>query len=941
MLGYNPVVEGLQIGQVVELADSTAFPGEHGQLQEYLPETNQFRVLLISSGELVTADAKSVFTVIDCNGPGDGGPPESFDVVIGPQTDRGALGDSITECLTQKGFCTVKIIQRTDDLQSNFAELKELEEAGKFGRLAEETEEGYLGRGGRAKVMWLDPDSDALSPESLAQRNDGNLSTIAELLLPYSENALGKPITERTPALLCMSMSDLEEAEYESPVAGERDIEDFYSTWMRGILRVVHFMGPGTGKVTLNLKNGAPINNLEDSYEISAPANTLLLVREDAFEYSYEEPRNAEASWLLAFFLKPGPQWSLGELDGDTALLAAVAEGPPGPTQDLVAVNGLSIQACGMMTDHHKESAAYIAGVDGQLEMPFARFEYLPYYNDEVDLPMGTTYVKHFAVQEGVELFDNRAFEISNMEAQAMDPLCRQVMEVGYLSIFQLGYTKKWCNTHPTHASVSVGCDKQEWLSMPDVPRNVATNNQLAICANRFNYVFNLKGGSYLCDTACSSSLIAGHLGKVNLLERRWDPLEFHLGMGAGVTLSVGSFIGSCASHMLSPGGRCFTFNATANGYNRGDGTAAMAIQAGTYDDLRWAYMRGTQIGQDGRSASMSAPNGPAQEKCIRSVLEELRMDPPEIDSFECHGTGTALGDPIEVGAFKRLYNRTKRDTAVLATSSKTNLGHTEGGAGIAGFLKCMLMCLHSESSPNIHLRELNPHLDYEGFPCFFISEGCTMTADSCYAGVSSFGVSGTNGHCMAYSKNALTSRGLVNQNYNRTMLGKVKDGKPNCLTQGEYTDWANMGRPSQDEPGTEYQVEALKDGSVVWRPLERQPLRKPEGPFYLKGSFNEWAMEQMSVDGVVIGLHTHELEIGESGEESFQIAYGLDDKMMFYPEETQCTRKTARIQGPEEAPSEEHAWLIRGTPGTYFRIEFFVFESGARQSVNWMAVKD
>merc|ERR1719491_2686809 len=156
--------------------------------------------------------------------------------------------------------------------------------------------------------------------------------------------------------------------------------------------------------------------------------------------------------------------------------------------------------------DHQKEWAAYTAGCDGQLEMPFTRFDYRPYYSDEVDMPQGTTFVKHFSVQDGIEMFDNRAFEISNMESEAIDPQCRQVLEVGYLSIHHIGITKKYSNTHPLHASVSVGCDKQEWATMSNVPRSVAANNQLAIVANRLNYVFNLKGGSYCMDTACSSS---------------------------------------------------------------------------------------------------------------------------------------------------------------------------------------------------------------------------------------------------------------------------------------------------------------------------------------------------------------------------------------------------------------------------------------------------
>ncbi|CAE8710629.1 unnamed protein product, partial [Polarella glacialis] len=519
---WSPAVNGLQIGQLVEIdSEDGEVSGQHGQLVDWLPESGEFEVALLSSGKSLRVDPKHVRTVTDCQGAATGG-PESFDIVVGPRTNRDALGEALSNCLLERGFCVLRLVQSDEDRRQALKVLRQFDADSRLGRLAHEVEDGYLGRGCRAKVMWLDPDDSSVPEGSPLKRSDANITSLAEIIQPFAEDVLGFPVTERTPAMACMSMSDADEVEYEHPNATDATIEEFYGTWCRSALRVVHFMGPSTGSVTLSTKEKAPMSNLEESYEIAAAPNTIVVVRSDTFDYAYDEPEDdGEAFWLQSFLLRPGPKWALGELvSGDLAMLSSRGDGPPPPNGDHnVAVVALSIQSCGKMTDHHKEWAAYMAGCDGQLEMPIARFDYLPYYSDEVDMPGYTTFVKHFSVQEGIELFDNRVFEISNMEAECMDPMFRQVMEVGYLSLLQIGLTKKMANQNATHASVSVGLDKQEWLNMP-VATSVATNNQQAIVANRFNYTFNLKGGSFACDTACSSSLVAAHLGKVNLLER-------------------------------------------------------------------------------------------------------------------------------------------------------------------------------------------------------------------------------------------------------------------------------------------------------------------------------------------------------------------------------------------------------------------------------------
>mmetsp|Transcript_49295 Transcript_49295/g.154388 ORF Transcript_49295/g.154388 Transcript_49295/m.154388 type:complete len:937 (+) Transcript_49295:67-2877(+) len=935
MLGYSPTVNGLHIGQLVEVSGAPAYEGEYGQLQEYLPDSHKFKVLMINSGDMVTADPDSVLSVEGCAGPGDGSASESFDVVIGPQTGRGPLGDTIAECLGSKGFCVARIVHGTDAPVRSFESIKELEAEGRFGRLAQEVEEGYLGKGSRGKVMWLDTDTDAFGDDSAVRRNDANISSIAELVVPYAENVLGAAVAERTPALVCLTMSDAEEAEYESHVATDQMIEEFYSTWYRGVLRVMHFMGPGTGKATLTLKKGAPITTLEESCEVYLPTNTILLIREDAFEYTYSEPESGEAAWLASFFLKPAPQWSMSEIEGDTGMLGLVADGPPPPTRDLVAVCAFSLQSCGRMTDHHKEWACYLAGTDAQMEMPFSRFDYRPYYSDDVDTLAGTTYVKHFSVQEGIELFDNKTFEISNMEAAAMDPLCRQVMEVGYLSVFQIGLTKKYCNTNPCHASVSVGCDKQEWLLMPDTPKNVATNNQLAICANRFNYSFNLKGGSYLVDTACSSSLVAGHLGKVNLLERRWDPLEWHLGLGAGVTLTVGCFIGSCAAHMLSPIGRCLTFNATANGYNRGDGTAAMLLKAGAHDDQRYAFFRGSQMGQDGRSASMSAPNGPAQEKCVWGAIREAKMTPPESTVWECHGTGTSLGDPIEIGAVRKVQIKMPRLEPLMMASSKSNCGHLEGSAAAMGMNKCILMVIKCVSAPTIHLKTLNPHLDHAAFDAVFTTDAGPYKYKQGHAQVSSFGVGGTNGHAIFWGKGPAPVL-----DFKRILLDKMRKAPTRIVADGDDpSQWEYSGPSFDASPDEQYRVVYVKDPLTGEETFTYEKVLREAEPieFYCTtGSHNDWGEDRM-MEGDVPGLFYQEVDMPDSGELEFRILGDGDPDKAIAPE-TSTSRKLEPIVGPSK--DLRTSWLVTAEPGAAVRIEFFAPDKGPK-SITWLLLKD
>jgi len=395
---------------------------------------------------------------------------------------------------------------------------------------------------------------------------------------------------------------------------------------------------------------------------------------------------------------------------------------------------------------------------------------------------------------------------------------------------------------------------------------------------------------------------------------------------------------------MLSYKGRCFTFDIAADGYGRGEGVSSVYMDLSPYSRDIFALVAGSQANQDGRSASITAPNGPSQEKCIKAAFREACLKPPEVDCFECHGTGTALGDPIEVGAFKRIYNAAPREHALLVTTSKTNLGHLEGGAGMAGFIKCCLQVMRAEASPNLHLREQNPHLDAEGFPAQFITEALVCQYDSAYSGVSSFGFGGTNAHAMAYGKNTITSRGTGQRDFRKAMRDRIATAAPPEITMlGEDPEeWESNGMPiDEDKIGKLYQVEVLEGGKTIWREVVGTPSARRGERFYLSGTFNAWGMQLLEPDAEIPSLHSAEIAIGDMGEELFYIICDEDPDMVYYPTQARCTRKVVPIAGPEPVTGdpEDSSWSIAARPGTRYRVEFHVAESSV--SVTWMRCRE
>ena len=277
------------------------------------------------------------------------------------------------------------------------------------------------------------------------------------------------------------------------------------------------------------------------------------------------------------------------------------------------------------------------------------------------------------------------------------------------------------------------------------------TGNALSIAANRISYLFDFRGPSMAVDTACSSSLVAVHLACRSL----WNG-ESNLALAGGVNLilSPAITINFTKAGVMAPDGRCKAFDSRANGYVRSEGAGVVVLKplskALADGDPIYAVVRGSAVNQDGRSNGLMAPNPPAQEAVLREAYRCAGVSPGDIQYVEAHGTGTLLGDPIEVKALGAVLGLDRPPGRLCALGAvKTNIGHLEAAAGIAGLIKVALALKHREIPPNLHFVEPNPHIPFDELPLRVQTTLGPWPVETgrALAGVSSFGFGGTNAH--------------------------------------------------------------------------------------------------------------------------------------------------------------------------------------------------
>jgi acyl transferase domain-containing protein/acyl-CoA synthetase (AMP-forming)/AMP-acid ligase II/acyl carrier protein len=360
------------------------------------------------------------------------------------------------------------------------------------------------------------------------------------------------------------------------------------------------------------------------------------------------------------------------------------------------------------------------------------------------------------AMQQGcflphVDLFDAAFFGISRREAERMDPQQRLVLEVAWEALENAAIAPGSLSGSQTGVFIGISAADYMRLQVGAFDGYTASGNAFSMAANRLSYRLDLRGPSVAVDTACSSSLVAVHQASEAL--RRGD-CDLALAGGVNLILSPDLSLSLAKAGMLAADGRCKVFDASADGYGRGEGCGVVVLKrlvdAITAGDDVLAVLRATAVNQDGRSNGITAPNGPAQQAVIRTALDRAGARPSEIGWVECHGTGTLLGDPVEVGALAAtLLDGRDADQPLWLTSVKANIGHLEAAAGIAGLIKAVLGLRHGVVPAQAGLSQINPRLGIEGTPVRIpVGSQCWPTGALC-VGVSSFGFGGTNAHAI------------------------------------------------------------------------------------------------------------------------------------------------------------------------------------------------
>mmetsp|Transcript_49525 Transcript_49525/g.115865 ORF Transcript_49525/g.115865 Transcript_49525/m.115865 type:complete len:927 (+) Transcript_49525:61-2841(+) len=908
------VVGGFRPGSLVKV-DGRAL----AQVIDYDRAAERFKVSSVDEGAQVDVAPSQIAPAVTLGKPGQGGAKDSFDIFKGPLTSLDCLTQELDSCILEKGFCVVRTNHSTDELAEAHAAMGRMADAGHLSRLPEEVEEGYLGAGGRGKVVWLD-DSSLVECPALSAVEDG-LSELAEAYQPYSLDSLGKLLAERTAPLASLSLVGLDEEEYPYPIADDKQLGDFLQMWRRSLLRAVHFLGPGTAEVTFVKKEQE--DGMEDNIELtevqlSCPPNTLLVYRPMKYEYAVDVGSDVEVLSVSTNYLSPGPVFELMPYDCDPKLLSNLADGPSAPSRMEVSVVGMGTRLSGGLDDASMFRWSLDLGTDLAIEIPYMRYNVYEYWApdpDDLTDPWKSQLHRHQSYVDAVELFDHKFFDINAVEAQAMSPMQRQVLECGSDLLYQVGITKKIANKTVHHAGVSVGLDKDDYPGLGILTKGNG-NNVIAITANRFSFAFNLRGPNYVCDTACSAALVATHYARLGLLRTEFDPQVFHVAMGCHLLLAPRGG----ANPTFTKTGRCFTFDNSADGYLPGEGTSGMIIKAGPEPEDRYAMLRSSGVGQNGRSATLTAPNGPAQEQLILRVLHEGGVLPEEAAAWECHGTGTSLGDPIEVGAIRRIMVKRDRQEPLMMSSDKSNMGHMEGGAAMAGMIKCAHQVYAGCTLPTIHLGVLNANMD-EGFEANYQTETSGFYYLNGHSEISSFGFGGTNGHMIFWGESLVRI-----PDAKTAVMKRIKGMAPPEVRpiSADPDNWDSDFWDAAWKPDDKYTIPIDPSDpagtSIHW--VKEEQETSEDSLYGITGNFNEWGNEEIMVAGDLPGVYVANLVIPDDGFLEFRFLIDGDDAQAIGPDSQRCTKKLPPSMGP--AADVNTSWMIAGIAGEEVQVELF-----------------
>ncbi|WP_431165614.1 SDR family NAD(P)-dependent oxidoreductase [Tenacibaculum halocynthiae] len=422
-----------------------------------------------------------------------------------------------------------------------------------------------------------------------------------------------------------------------------------------------------------------------------------------------------------------------------------------------IAIVGIGCRYPGESSSPDKFWDLLVNKKDAIIDIPKDRWDQRKFYDGDEN-KLGKIRVKQGGfLKENIKEFDPLFFGVSPVEAESMDPQIRLLLEVAYEALEDSGITTESLKGSKTGVFVG-GFTIDNYLTQASLENKHLVNSHtslgspLTMLANRISYCFDLKGPSLTIDTACSSSLVATHYACQSI----WNgESEMALVGGVNMMLTPQTFVLMSQGKFLSKHGRCKTFDSDAGGYARGEGGGVVVLksyeQAIKDGDRIYALINGTGVNQDGQTNGITVPNKDSQVALMKQVYSESGVDVKDIHYVEAHGTGTPVGDPLEFGAINEVMSESRDvENKLFVGSVKSNIGHLEAGAGVAGLIKAAL-CLHNNKVPaNLHFNNPNPALNYEN-SVLRVPTSLENLPDSkeSFASVNSFGYGGTNAHVL------------------------------------------------------------------------------------------------------------------------------------------------------------------------------------------------
>lgn len=475
----------------------------------------------------------------------------------------------------------------------------------------------------------------------------------------------------------------------------------------------------------------------------------------------------------LGYAVNPSLLWEYSSLAALAQHLEPQAE-PMGSStpvsstqgQEPMAIIGMSCRLPGGVNSPEEFWQLLMAGKDGISEVPAERWNAAQWHDPQPGTP-GKIATRKGGFIDHITDFDAALFGINRQEAEAMDPQHRLLLELSWQALEYAGIAP--LSLAATATGVFVGIASHDYqqriqaLQEQDANVYFGIGNAHSAAAGRLAYFFGTQGHAITVDTACSSSLVAVYHACQELQRG-----ECSLAIVGGVNALLDPTLSASFSQagMLSPEGKCQVFAAQADGYVRSEGGGIVILKrladAQRDQDRILAVIHSAVVNSDGRSNGITAPNPKAQQALLNKGLQAAQLEPDAIDYIEAHGTGTRLGDPIEFNALKSVYATGTRKIPLQIGSVKSNIGHLEAAAGMAGLIKTVLMLQHQRLVANLHVQEINPLIQLDAIPAQVPTSGQIWQKDTGrlrFAGVSSFGFTGTNAHVIVSEPESLASK--------------------------------------------------------------------------------------------------------------------------------------------------------------------------------------